>query len=141
DLDVAVSGQALTFARRAADVLDGHYVELDDERCVARVVLKPQEAREASTRHRGDMQDVGSRAIAAFCGDAPAPPLRMIDAVSYIDIAQLQGDLAADMRRRDFTVDALAVPLDDAAAGESAAVVDICGGLTDLGAGIVRMNG
>ena len=46
DLDVAVSGQALTFARRAADVLDGHYVELDDERSVARVVLKPQEFRD-----------------------------------------------------------------------------------------------
>ena len=39
DLDIAVTRDALGFARRAADALAGHYVELDDERSVARVVL------------------------------------------------------------------------------------------------------
>ena len=46
----------------------------------------------------------------------------------YVDVAQLQGTLDEDMRRRDFTIDALAVPL---AGGE---VIDVCGGLGDLAA-------
>ena len=40
DLDLAVNHDAFAFARRAAETLGGHYVELDDERSVARVVLK-----------------------------------------------------------------------------------------------------
>src|SRR5207249_9973609 len=92
DLDVAVSRDALVFARRAADILGGHYVEIDDERSVARVVLKHVDRTEALGEHDGDREDVGVRAIAAFCDDAArsAPPLS--DAVSYIDVAQLQRD-------------------------------------------------
>lgn len=55
--------------------------------------------------------------------------------VRYIDVAQLQGSLEDDLRRRDFTIDALAVPL----CGD--AVADVCGGLDDLGDQRVRMNG
>ena len=55
-------------------------------------------------------------------------------AVSYIDVAQLQGSLDDDLRRRDFTVDALAVCI-----GESA-IIDVCGGLDDLAARRVRMT-
>src|SRR5439155_16635232 len=115
DLDVALSRDALVFARHAADILGGHDVELDDDRSVARVVLKREERAEASTERRADREDIGVRAIAAFCEAATrgAPPVS--DAISYIDIAQLQGDLSADLRRRDFTIDALAVPIDDAA--------------------------
>ena len=56
-------------------------------------------------------------------------------AVRYIDVARLQGSLKDDLRRRDFTIDAVAVPI----AGD--AVMDVCGGLGDLAARIVRMNG
>lgn len=55
--------------------------------------------------------------------------------VRYIDVAQLQGTLHQDMRRRDFTVNALAVRLGDDA------VIDVCGGLDDVAARRVRMNG
>ena len=55
--------------------------------------------------------------------------------IAYIDVAQLQGTLDEDMRRRDFTIDALAV----AVGGD--AVVEVCGGVADLAAGVVRMNG
>lgn len=55
--------------------------------------------------------------------------------VSYIDVAQLQGSLEDDLRRRDFTVDALAAPIDG---GD---VIDLCGGVADLAARVVRMNG
>ena len=44
------------------------------------------------------------------------------------------GDAPGGLRRRDFTVDALAVRL-----GESR-VIDVCGGVADLDAGVVRMN-
>jgi putative nucleotidyltransferase with HDIG domain len=56
-------------------------------------------------------------------------------AVDYIDVAQLQGDLSSDLRRRDLTIDALAVPLG------GTAVTDVTGGLDDLVARTVRMTG
>ncbi len=102
DLDLAVTGDALAWARSVADALGGHFVVLDDESAVARVVL-PKHA-----------------------------------AVEYIDIAALQGSLEEDARRRDFTIDALAVPLTGSGARE---VIDHCGGLADLDARLVRMNG
>ncbi|HLB23836.1 MAG TPA: CCA tRNA nucleotidyltransferase, partial [Dehalococcoidia bacterium] len=55
-------------------------------------------------------------------------------AVDYVDVAQLQGTLEQDLQRRDFTIDALAVPLGQAR------VIDLGGGLADLGARVVRMN-
>ncbi len=54
--------------------------------------------------------------------------------VRQIDVAALQGTLDDDLRRRDFTVDALAVPL------AGGAVIDPCGGLRDLDARLVRMT-
>ncbi|MBI2868156.1 MAG: CCA tRNA nucleotidyltransferase [Chloroflexi bacterium] len=50
----------------------------------------------------------------------------------FIDISALQGGLEQDLARRDFTVNALAIPLDAALAGRTEAVVDPCGGLADL---------
>lgn len=97
DLDIAVAGDAVAFARRIAAVLGGRFVELDGENGVARIVLD-----------EGD--------------------------VRYIDVAQLRGALQEDLRRRDFTIDALAVPL------EGGRPVDVCGGLEDLRLRLVRMN-
>lgn len=54
--------------------------------------------------------------------------------VRHIDIARLQGTLDADLRRRDFTVDAMGV-----LAG-STAVIDPTGGLADLRMKLVRMT-
>jgi putative nucleotidyltransferase with HDIG domain len=56
-------------------------------------------------------------------------------AVSYVDVAALQGTLDRDMRRRDFTVDAIAARID------TFELVDVCGGLADIEARLVRMNG
>jgi len=97
DIDLAVGGDALAWARRVADALGGHFVVLDDLQAVARVVL-----------------------------EEPAG----VD----VDVAALQGTLDQDMRRRDFTVDALAVQLG------AADVIDVCRGLADLHARVVRMN-
>jgi tRNA nucleotidyltransferase/poly(A) polymerase len=98
DVDLAVRGDALAWARDVADRHGGHFVALDDDNAVARVVLD----------------------------DPPGV---------YIDVATVRGSLDDDMRRRDFTIDALAAPL---GGGE---VIDVCGGLADLDAGVLRMNG
>jgi poly(A) polymerase len=99
DVDLAVAGDAVSWARDVAIELDAHFVLLDNDNGVARLVLP-----------------AGS-------------------AAAYVDVARLQGRVEEDARRRDFTIDALAVPLGDRT------VLDACGGLPDLDARIVRMNG
>jgi poly(A) polymerase len=100
DLDLAVDGEAMAFARRLAAAFDAHFVELDDVHAVARVVM----------------------------------PRGHEVAVDYVDVARLQGTLEQDLRRRDFTVDALAVEI-----GQER-VIDLGAGLDDLAARVVRMN-
>ena len=55
--------------------------------------------------------------------------------LSHIDVAELRGSIAEDLRHRDFTVDALAVSLG------ADALIDVTGGLADLDAWLVRMTG
>jgi putative nucleotidyltransferase with HDIG domain len=96
DIDLAVSGDARSWARAVADRLGGHFVALDDARDVARVVLGGE--------------------------------------VHHIDVAALQGGVEDDMRRRDFTIDAMAVR-----AG-TADVLDPLGGLADIETRRIRMT-
>ena len=74
--------------------VDGHFVAMDRERGIFRVVLKTPEP------------------------DAPA----------YIDVAALQGTIEEDLRRRDFTIDALAVPIDGGGSARSYGRDDRCRG-------------
>lgn len=58
--------------------------------------------------------------------------------VTQVDVARLQGgSIEADLMRRDFTVNAMAVPLKSAAAGPSP-LIDPRGGKADLGRKVVR---
>ena len=101
DLDLAVDRDAMRFARSLADALGGHFVELDGENAVARVVLSDR----------------------------------------YVDVAQLRGTIEQDLLRRDFTIDAMAVAIWRAEAGAwGGDVIDVAGGLDDLGARAVRMT-
>ncbi|MBZ0305825.1 MAG: hypothetical protein K8I82_07130, partial [Anaerolineae bacterium] len=52
-----------------------------------------------------------------------------------IDVAALRGDLESDLRDRDFTINALAVPLADE---EMNVIYDPCGGIPDLQKKILR---
>ncbi len=59
----------------------------------------------------------------------------------FLDLVGLRApDLAGDLRRRDFTVNALALPLSAALAGE-ARLIDPTGGQADLGQGLLRLAG
>jgi len=141
DTDLAVRGGAIAHARAIARSSGGSFVPLDVARDVGRVVWPP-------------------------AGGAAA----------VLDIARFTGpDLVGDLAARDFTINALALPLGAAADGlevptnaaawpgvaESSqlppspdlatspdvrrslrqAVVDPTGGLADLDAGRIRMNG
>ena len=55
----------------------------------------------------------------------------------HIDLMLLDGDIEADLRARDYTIDALAAPLHEVASGR-AQLIDPTGGLADLRAGLVR---
>lgn len=97
-----------------------------------------------------------ARAVAAASGGAfvPLSPERGIARVVWpgrdgaadavLDVTEcVGGGLERDLAARDFTVNALAVPLDevpDATSGlRREAVIDVAGGLADLDAGRVRM--
>jgi poly(A) polymerase len=82
DIDVAVRGDALQLAREMAVLTGGSYVALKEERNIARVVMP------------ASLQDE--------LMEAPG-------AVSTVDFVGFEGDIAEDLARRDFTVDAVAV--------------------------------
>lgn len=102
DLDLAVEGDSVGFARALADRLSGHFVLLDAGRGTARAVL-----------------------------DASPVPV--------LDVALLQGGIEQDLGRRDFTIDALAAPVDALAAEEGCDIIDPHGGLRDLEQRTVRL--
>ncbi len=102
DIDVAATGNARQLAEAIAKALQGHFVPLDEERHVYRVVLS------AGT--------------------------------NYIDLSALQGTLRQDLLRRDFTINALALPLERIEAPDPASrIVDPTGGLQDIAARRIRL--
>jgi poly(A) polymerase len=56
----------------------------------------------------------------------------------HIDLLPLRAEIEADLAERDFTIDAMAVPLAEAAAGRGQ-VIDPTGGLDDLRGRVVRL--
>jgi putative nucleotidyltransferase with HDIG domain len=97
DIDIAVEGDAIAFARLLSERMHGHFVLFDDDNGAARVVLDGEQ-------------------------------------VTHVDVVGVRGSLEEDLRRRDFTVDALAAPL------LGGPVIDVTGGIADLDAGLVRMT-
>jgi putative nucleotidyltransferase with HDIG domain len=99
DLDFVTPGNALKIARKLADELGGAYFALDPQRNVARIILKPNE--------------IGQKELTQ---------------TAKIDISKYQGqDLQADLRGRDFTINAMAVEVQ-----RLESVVDPLNGAEDL---------
>ncbi|MDO8614783.1 MAG: HD domain-containing protein [Dehalococcoidia bacterium] len=57
----------------------------------------------------------------------------------HIDLLPIRGEIAEDLRRRDYTIDALAAALGEAVTGR-AAIIDPTGGLADLQSRTVRLT-
>jgi len=113
DSDIAVEADAIAHARAIAAATGGALVVLDEARDVARVIWRNAEARSLQPES------------------------------TSLDIVRLTGgDLRADLRTRDFTINALAVPLAATAGGiRRRDVIDVVGGLPDLDAGVIRSTG
>ena len=109
DIDLAVRGDAIALGRELARATGGTFVSLNEAHATARVVLP----------EGGDGEGQNSR--------------------THVDLTSFDGDIAQDLARRDFTIDALAISLDDALAdSDSGKIVDPLGGLADLAATTLR---
>ncbi len=112
DIDIAVAGDSLQWAQRAAAVLGGTYVALDEPHGIGRVVGKT-------------------------ASDSPGQSW-------YFDFTSLRGNIEEDLAQRDFTIDAMALPLKRILGGEKWAqfarsnLIDPFRGRSDLEAGIIR---
>jgi len=123
DIDLAVPGNAFPVAQEVARALGASFVPLDEAHCVARVVVPQSDER---------------------AGEITAAP-------AVIDFAGYEGSIEEELRRRDFTIDAIAVPAAVAASAltadrldwERAAqyALDPTGGLPDLRARRLRATG
>ncbi|MBI4571324.1 MAG: HD domain-containing protein [Chloroflexi bacterium] len=60
-------------------------------------------------------------------------------AVRIIDVARLRGDIESDLAQRDFTIDAIAAPIDALVAGDTVELIDPASGLRDLRSRTVRL--
>jgi len=109
DIDL-VCDDPLTFARRFAHERSLPFVMLDEERGVARVVAPGL-----------DLDFSAYRAAGRASGRGGASALE------------------ADLMERDFTVNAMAVPLEAVMTGRLSPLIDPAGGEADLRAGLLRM--
>ncbi len=122
DIDIAVQGDALRIAREVAAMLGGSYVILKEEQRIARVVMPVCDEDEQG---------------------GPAASIRTLDFVGF------EGDILDDLSRRDFTINAMAVPAGKVAdslehpGGEAGSIrghlIDPHGGLPDLEARLLRV--
>ncbi len=105
DLDFVTAGDSMRMARKLADMMGGAYFPLDPERRVARIIIKPDETNKQA-----------------------------VTGLIRLDFSAFQGaDLEADLRGRDFTVNALAVDVH-----RLETVIDPTGGKADLAAKRLR---
>jgi poly(A) polymerase len=119
DWDIVTEGDAPRLARELADMLGGYYAYMNDKAC--RITIRPRNTTQSQeTRETTETRD------------------------TVLDIAPLHGgSIETDLRLRDFTLNALAVPLDELvahlAAGTLLPLIDPLHGADDLAARCLRV--
>ena len=88
DVDIAVSGDAISIARKIAKEIEGKFILLDDANGVARVIVVESEK---PAKTAGDRKSHGKE--------------------WHFDFSSFAGDIKSDLARRDFTINAMAVEL------------------------------
>jgi len=88
DIDIAVSGDAITIAREVAKEIGGKFVLLDDVNNVARVVVIEDEQPRRTSQNQ-----------------------ELHGAEWHLDFSPFTGDIESDLARRDFTINAMALEL------------------------------
>lgn len=127
DIDLAVQGDALQLGSALADLLGAGYAVIGREHGVARVIVPHHDG----TEHADGLDDGEDTDLSETASEGWT-----------IDLAPFTGTIEDDLARRDFTIDAMAIPLDrwDAEPlGEM--VIDPLNGRQDLGAKLVRAVG
>jgi poly(A) polymerase len=97
DIDIAVSGDAVSIARKIAKEIGGKFVLLDDVNSVARVIA------------------VENKQLAKTATDRESQGKEW-----HFDFSSFAGDIKSDLARRDFTVNAMAVELSQFVAASTA---------------------
>jgi poly(A) polymerase len=88
DIDIAVSGDAITIAKAVAKEVGGKFVLLDDVNNVARVVVIEDEQPGKTSQNQ-----------------------ELRGAEWHFDFSSFSGDIKSDLARRDFTINAMALEL------------------------------
>jgi len=126
DVDLAVAGNPELLARDLAERLGGTYVPLGPAHGVARVVIPGSLSEPTEQLVSGDLLS------ASTDGEGPWT----------IDLAHFPGTIEEDLARRDFTIDALALPLEHwASEAPGEMVIDPFNGLQDLARKCIRAVG
>jgi len=124
DIDIAIEGDAIAFATAIAARLDAATAPPTNSKLKTQnsKLLHPQFGTASVKQDDPPVQlDFASTRQETYAQPAALPTVRLV------------ADIATDLRRRDFTINALAVRLTDYA------LVDPYGGLADLNAGLIRV--
>lgn len=111
-----------------------------------RDALMGRESHDVDAAVQGDALALG-RELARRLGGSfvPMDPLRGVarvvsrDGGPTFDLAAMDGSVEQDLARRDFTIDAMALPVDAVGVVWTQAIIDPFGGREDLGRGLVRV--
>ena len=114
DIDFAIDGDALLFGKKVGDAVKGSYFPLDEERSVSRVVVKQSE----HTSHQSPVK--GDEVI--------------------LDFSRIRGEgIEDDLKLRDFTINSIAISLDNLFDSRDLNYIDPTGGISDINNKVIRV--